>query len=70
MASRYPKSSSRRRSTPFISERQIQAYLATREALRRIALSSTLADLDSDAVNIQWSGLGPRATSEGKAARR
>ncbi len=46
------------RSLPLRSERHTEAYLATREALRRIERSSALAYLTSNAVTMHWSGLG------------
>lgn len=68
MASRYPgRSKQGAGRLPFMSERQTQAYLVTREILRRIERSSALAYLTSDAVNIRWSGLGSLA--DGRADR-
>ena len=65
MASRVSRKSeprsTARKSLP-ISERQTSAYLMSREILRRIERSSTLAYLTSDAVTFHWSALGSGAT--------
>lgn len=72
MASRYSPRSKQRtipRKLPFMSERQTQAYFATRETLRRIEKSAALACLTSDAVKIHWTGLGANVSGNVEGAR-
>ena len=72
MASRHPRRSKQRtipRNVPFMSERQTEAYLVTRETLRRIERSSALAVLTSDGVKIHWSGLGSNVGGNVDGAR-
>jgi hypothetical protein len=52
-----------------MSERQTDAYFATRETLRRIERSAALAVLTSDAVKILWTGLGSNVPGKVEGAR-
>lgn len=72
MASRYSLKSKQRtipRKLPFMSERQTEAYFATREMLRRIERSAALAFLTSDAVKIHWTELGSNVSGKVEGAR-
>ncbi len=70
MASRYSDRSKKSpRSLPLRSEQHTQAYLVTREVLRRIERSSALAYLTSNAVTIHWSGLGSSVGAKADGAR-
>ena len=72
MASRHPRRSKQRtipQKMPFMSERQTQAYFATRETLRRIERSAALAFLTSDGVKIHWTGSGSNVSGKVEGAR-
>ncbi len=72
MASRYPLRSKQRtvpRKLPYMSERQMEAYFAARETLRRIERSAALAFLTSDAVKIHWTALGSIGSGSFEGAR-
>ena len=69
MASRNTATKKGVRALPVRSEQHTQAYLVTRETLRRIGRSAALAYLTSNAVTMHWSGLGSSVSSKTDGAR-
>ena len=69
MASRNTATKKSLRALPVRSEQHTQAYLVTRETLRRIERSAALACLTSNAVTIHWSGLGSSVGAKADGAR-
>lgn len=62
------RSKNRSSRSPFVSERHTDAYLVTKEILRRIDRSAALSCLTSDAVKIHWAGLGSLADRRANGA--